>query len=221
MICTQTVNYIWAIPHNLRVAKMFWCYSFVILCIPWVESIKYLLKYGYKSHDRVTIELISKSSNQRYDEVRDFQEAWWPSVTEAHCQHYGSKPIGRTPLVVSLDAPLENCKRQGNQATKRVKSGPKFVEWFEANWKKVCLRDICDVLTFCSSLQGQLHTTVWTSQAAMCINQTERDIDNSKTVQQHNEFTAAGAHVISMLYRQACGREQGYSIWRSADVLMV
>lgn len=83
------------------------CVSFnVEFYISQIGGIKYV-EYVCKGHYQITVELVGESGNQRYDKIRNLQDARYLSTPEALCQISRFGIVDRSPPVVWLDVDFE------------------------------------------------------------------------------------------------------------------
>jgi len=72
----------WVIPCNPYLLAMFDCNINVEVCST-IKAIKYLYKYVYKGHDKVSFKVASTNNESTSDAIENFQSARWISPAEA------------------------------------------------------------------------------------------------------------------------------------------
>ncbi|CAH9123167.1 unnamed protein product [Cuscuta epithymum] len=98
----------WIVPYNSHLLRKFDCHINVEVCAS-VRSVKYIYKYVYKGHDRVSMSLSESGEEGLIDEISDFQKARWVSAPEAAWRIF-SFPISQMrPAVLQLQVHLENA----------------------------------------------------------------------------------------------------------------
>ncbi|KAG7957667.1 hypothetical protein I3843_11G187300 [Carya illinoinensis] len=96
----------WVVPYNPYLVSKYNCHINVEICST-VKAVKYLYKYIYKGHDRVTFNIISKENNQQIDEIEQFQSGRWITPPEAMWRIYGFTLNEMYRSVYSLHLHLE------------------------------------------------------------------------------------------------------------------
>ncbi|KAL5537485.1 hypothetical protein UlMin_042343 [Ulmus minor] len=72
------------------------------------KAVKYLYKYIYKGHDRITFYINTDNDTNNVDEIENFQLARWISPPEAMWRIYGFTLNEMHPLVITLQLHLED-----------------------------------------------------------------------------------------------------------------
>lgn len=99
----------WVVPYNPYLLAMFDCHINVEVCST-IKAVKYLYKYIYKGHDKVSYRLISTTPDDVIDEIEQFQSARWVSPPEAIWRIYRFSIHEMNPAVISLQLHLEGCQ---------------------------------------------------------------------------------------------------------------
>ncbi|XP_062075122.1 uncharacterized protein LOC133779145 [Humulus lupulus] len=97
----------WVVPYNPYLLATFDSHINVEI-FSTIKAMKYLYKYIYKGHDRVTFNLVSETNNQQVDEIQQFQSARWIAPPEAMWRIYGFIINEMSPAVYSLHLHLED-----------------------------------------------------------------------------------------------------------------
>ncbi|CAH9105004.1 unnamed protein product [Cuscuta europaea] len=97
----------WVVPYNPYLLSKYDCHINVEICAR-IKCVKYIYKYIYKGHDRVTINLCPGEENDAINEIEDFQKARWVSPPEAAWRIYAFSLSEIKPSVVHLPIHLEN-----------------------------------------------------------------------------------------------------------------
>ncbi|XP_021725285.1 uncharacterized protein LOC110692557 [Chenopodium quinoa] len=129
----------WVIPYNPYLSALFDCHLNVEVCSS-IQGIKYLYKYVYKGHDRVSFN-VGGEENQAVDEIQRFQSGRWVSPCEAAWRIFGFDLFEMHPPVQHLAVHLENMQivqiRSHDQLDSAVlnerRSRTQLTEFFKAN----------------------------------------------------------------------------------------
>ncbi|PON70500.1 DNA helicase Pif1-like [Trema orientale] len=97
----------WVVPYSPYLLAKFDCHINVEICST-VKAVKYLYKYVYKGHDRVSFSIASNNDSYVIDEITMFQSARWISPPEAMWRIYGFILSEIYPAVISLQLHLED-----------------------------------------------------------------------------------------------------------------
>ncbi|XP_021757489.1 uncharacterized protein LOC110722527 [Chenopodium quinoa] len=103
-----TLDNRWVIPYNPYLSMLFYCHLNVEVCST-IQAVKYLYKYVYKGHDRVSFN-IGEGNNQGIDEIDNFQAGRWVSPCEAAWRIFGFDLFEMTPSVMVLPVHLPNMQ---------------------------------------------------------------------------------------------------------------
>ncbi|XP_027102730.1 uncharacterized protein [Coffea arabica] len=95
----------WVVPYNPYLLALFDCHLNVEICST-VKLVKYLYKYVYKGHDRVSFHIHSENSHEDVDEILDFQSGGWVVAAEAFWRIFRFKLSEMTPSVYALQVHL-------------------------------------------------------------------------------------------------------------------
>ena len=98
----------WVVPYNPYLLAKYDCHMNVEICST-IKAVKYLYKYIYKGHDRVTFSLVRDGSNT-IDEIETYQSARWVSPPEAIWRIYKFDLTEIWPAVINLQLHLEDQK---------------------------------------------------------------------------------------------------------------
>lgn len=91
----------WVIPYNPYLLATFDCHINVEICST-IKAVKYLYKYVYKGHDKVSFKVASSTNETKNDEIESYQSARWISPTEAAWRLFAFDLYSMTPSVVPL-----------------------------------------------------------------------------------------------------------------------
>ena len=99
-----TLDNRWVIPYNPYLLATFDCHINVEICST-IEAVKYLYKYVYKGHDRVSFN-ISHNDHYKEDEITTYQNGRWISPPEAAYRIFGFNLFEMSPAVIPLQIHL-------------------------------------------------------------------------------------------------------------------
>ncbi|XP_027124045.1 uncharacterized protein LOC113756002 [Coffea eugenioides] len=95
----------WVVPYNPYLLALFDCHMNVEICST-VKLVKYLYKYVYKGHDRVSFRINSGGAAENVDEINDFQSGRWVAAAEAFWCIYRFSLNEMTPSVYAVQVHL-------------------------------------------------------------------------------------------------------------------
>ncbi|KAK9750512.1 hypothetical protein RND81_02G202000 [Saponaria officinalis] len=84
----KTLNNSWVIPYNPYLMDLFDCHLNVEVCST-IQAVKYLYKYVYKGHDRISFNIPAEADVKLVDEIQEYQAGRWVSPVEAIWRIYG------------------------------------------------------------------------------------------------------------------------------------
>ncbi|XP_074298441.1 uncharacterized protein LOC141629320 [Silene latifolia] len=99
----------WVIPYNPYLMTLFDCHLNVEVCST-IQAVKYLYKYVYKGHDKVSFNVTPTDGPQVIDEIERFQSGRWVSPCEAMWRIYGFDLYEMHPPVMALQIHLANMQ---------------------------------------------------------------------------------------------------------------
>ncbi|XP_060965525.1 uncharacterized protein LOC115712693 [Cannabis sativa] len=99
----------WVIPYNSYLLCKFDCHINVEICST-IKAVKYLYKYVYKGHDRISFSVNSDNAPNDIDEIQQFQSARWISPPEATWRIFGFTLSEIYPSVLPLQLHLEDSQ---------------------------------------------------------------------------------------------------------------
>ncbi|XP_031090920.1 uncharacterized protein LOC115995912 [Ipomoea triloba] len=99
----------WIVPYNPQLLHKFDCHINVKVCAS-IKSVKYIYKYIYKGHDRVSMTLGDNTDDRVIDEIKEYQNARWISPPEAAWRIFGFAIAEMKPVVIQLQIHLENSQ---------------------------------------------------------------------------------------------------------------
>ncbi|XP_074271087.1 uncharacterized protein LOC141595011 [Silene latifolia] len=99
----------WVIPYNPYLLSLFDCHLNVEVCST-MHAVKYLYKYIYKGHDRVSFSLAEGEEPQAVDEISQYQTGRWVSPCEAAWRIFGFDLFETQPPVMPLQVHLPNMQ---------------------------------------------------------------------------------------------------------------
>jgi hypothetical protein len=129
------------VPYNPYLLRLFNCHINVEACGS-IKAIKYLFKYIYKGHDRVSVVMRNASkADEDVDEIKQYRDAWWVTPPEALWRIYGFDLGQIPPPVMQLQLHLPNMHMVAfheRQMAERVLNRPgvdksMLTSYFEAN----------------------------------------------------------------------------------------
>ncbi|XP_021861966.2 uncharacterized protein [Spinacia oleracea] len=95
------------IPYNPYLLSLFDCHLNVEVCST-IMAVKYLYKYVYKGHDKITFNVVQDGSTAIVDEIQQYQAGRWVSPCEAACRIFGFDMFEMSPSVLPLQIYLPN-----------------------------------------------------------------------------------------------------------------
>ncbi|XP_027181704.1 uncharacterized protein LOC113780084 [Coffea eugenioides] len=95
----------WVVPYNPYLLALFDCHLNVEICST-VNLVKYLYKYVYKGHNRVSFYIHSDATFEDVDEILDFQSGRWVAAIETFWRIFRFTLNEMTPSVYALQAHL-------------------------------------------------------------------------------------------------------------------
>ncbi|XP_021762967.1 uncharacterized protein LOC110727695 [Chenopodium quinoa] len=98
----------WVIPYNPYLSSLFDCHINVEVCST-TKAVKYLYKYVYKGHDRISYNVVS-SNNEVVDEITQYQSGRWVSPCEAAWRIFSFDLFEMHPPVLPLQVHLPNMQ---------------------------------------------------------------------------------------------------------------
>ncbi|XP_021751345.1 uncharacterized protein LOC110717011 [Chenopodium quinoa] len=102
----------WVVPYNPYLLLMFDCHINVEVCST-IKAVKYLYKYVYKGHDRISFK-ISATNDNKVDEIEQFQSGRWVSPCEGVWRKFGFDLYEIYPPVMPLPVHLSNMQSISN-----------------------------------------------------------------------------------------------------------
>ena len=108
-------------PYNPYLLLRYNCHINVEICSR-LKTVKYLYKYIYKGHDRVSHD----GDNKGIDEIRDYQDARWVSAQEALWRIYDFKLNEIYPPVINLQLHIPNMQCVSYWENQNLK---KLIHW--------------------------------------------------------------------------------------------
>ncbi|XP_021740112.1 uncharacterized protein LOC110706503 [Chenopodium quinoa] len=98
----------WVIPYNPYLSLLFDCHINVEVCST-IKVVKYLYKYVYKGHDRISYNVVS-CNNEVVDETKKYQSGRWVSPCEAAWRIFSFDLFEMHPPVLPLQVHLPNMQ---------------------------------------------------------------------------------------------------------------
>nr|XP_027086482.1 uncharacterized protein LOC113708217 [Coffea arabica] len=95
----------WVVPYNPYLLALFDCHLNVEICST-IKLVKYLYKYVYKGHDRVSFYIHSDKTFEDVDEISDFQSGRWVAAAEVFWCIFRFGLNEMTPSVYALQVHL-------------------------------------------------------------------------------------------------------------------
>ncbi|XP_074290999.1 uncharacterized protein LOC141617736 [Silene latifolia] len=105
------LNNRWVIPYNPFLLGKYECHLNVEICST-IKAIKYMYKYVYKGHDRISFAVTdpSGSGQESFDEITAYQSTRWISPPEAAWRIFGFHLNEIHPNIVPLQVHLPNMQ---------------------------------------------------------------------------------------------------------------
>ncbi|PWZ25627.1 hypothetical protein Zm00014a_023507 [Zea mays] len=131
----------WVVPYNPYLLRLFNCHINVEACGS-IKAVKYLFKYIYKGHDRVSVVMRDASKvDDDVDEIKQYRDARWVTPQEALWRIYSFELSQNSPHVMQLQLHLPNMHMVAfheRQMVERVVNRPcadrsMLTAYFEAN----------------------------------------------------------------------------------------
>ncbi|XP_022885426.1 uncharacterized protein LOC111401769 [Olea europaea var. sylvestris] len=97
----------WVVPYNPYLTAKYDRHINIKICST-VKVVKYLYKYVYKGHDRITFSINDNEQDVDIDEISKYQTVKWISPPKAMWRIYGFMLSEMSPSVVSLQLHLED-----------------------------------------------------------------------------------------------------------------
>ncbi|KAL9232898.1 hypothetical protein vseg_007960 [Gypsophila vaccaria] len=99
----------WVIPYNPYLLTTFDCHLNVEVCST-IQAVKYMYKYVYKGHDRISFSVCGPDQGGAVDEIDQYQSGRWVSPCEAAWRIYGFDLFEMYPSVMPLPIHLPNMQ---------------------------------------------------------------------------------------------------------------
>ncbi|KAH9571464.1 hypothetical protein CY35_02G095200 [Sphagnum magellanicum] len=145
----------WVVPHNVYLSTKYDAHINVEVCNN-IRAVKYLFKYVYKGHDRVTIEISRQSDNATEgnvvdtDEIKKYLDCHYVSASEAAWRIFKFDMHERFPTIERLQYHLPNQQmvmfRDDDDvqevATRSAISRTMLTEWFKTNQESKVARSL-------------------------------------------------------------------------------
>ncbi|AQK86929.1 hypothetical protein ZEAMMB73_Zm00001d038566 [Zea mays] len=98
----------WVVPYNPYLLWLFNCHINVEACGS-IKAVKYLFKYIYKGHDRVSVAVTdANKADGDVDEIKQYRDARWVTPPEALWRIFSFDLSQNSPPVMQLQLHLEN-----------------------------------------------------------------------------------------------------------------
>ncbi|XP_074318892.1 uncharacterized protein LOC141655727 [Silene latifolia] len=134
------LNNQWVIPYNPYLLDLFDCHLNVEVCST-IQAVKYLYKYVYKGHDKISFNVAAEGEVKVVDEIEQYQSGRWVSPVEAIWRIYGFDLFEIHPPVMPLPVHLpcmQSIQLRPHENLSRVVSDEKRIrtpltEFFRLN----------------------------------------------------------------------------------------
>uniref|UniRef100_A0A453ESA5 ATP-dependent DNA helicase n=1 Tax=Aegilops tauschii subsp. strangulata TaxID=200361 RepID=A0A453ESA5_AEGTS len=100
---------------------MFNCHINVEICSS-IKAVKYLFKYIYKGHDRVSVSVTDKVDEVEIDEIKQYKDARWVTPPKALWRIYGFELSKMHPPVLQLQLHLPNMHMVSYHGMEKIKN---------------------------------------------------------------------------------------------------
>ncbi|XP_074319779.1 uncharacterized protein LOC141656686 [Silene latifolia] len=121
VVRTATLDNGWIVPYNPFLLAKYDCHLNVEVCST-IKAVKYLYKYIYKGHDRVSITVQDGIEQRDYDEISAFQSARWMPPLEAVWRIFRFCMNEIHPNVMPLQVYLQNMQTVLFRAYERLEN---------------------------------------------------------------------------------------------------
>ncbi|XP_021751575.1 uncharacterized protein LOC110717231 [Chenopodium quinoa] len=129
----------WVIPYNPYLSMLFDCHLNVEVCST-IKDVKYLYKYVYKGHDRISYNIVGVDKNS-VDEIEKYQSGRLVSPCEATWRIFSFDLFEMYPSVLPLQVHLPNMhtvhlwphERLNSVVSDSKRSQTQLTEFFTAN----------------------------------------------------------------------------------------
>uniref|UniRef100_A0A453ESA7 ATP-dependent DNA helicase n=3 Tax=Aegilops tauschii subsp. strangulata TaxID=200361 RepID=A0A453ESA7_AEGTS len=115
------LNNRWVVPYNPYLLRMFNCHINVEICSS-IKAVKYLFKYIYKGHDRVSVSVTDKVDEVEIDEIKQYKDARWVTPPKALWRIYGFELSKMHPPVLQLQLHLPNMHMVSYHGMEKIKN---------------------------------------------------------------------------------------------------
>ncbi|XP_056687837.1 uncharacterized protein [Spinacia oleracea] len=104
-----TLDNRWVIRYNPYLSSLFDCHINVEVCSS-IQAAKYLYKYVYKGHDRISFNVVRDGERDAVDEIEQYQSGRWVSPCEAAWRLFAFDLYEMHPAVLPLQVHLLNMQ---------------------------------------------------------------------------------------------------------------
>ncbi|PKU74979.1 hypothetical protein MA16_Dca020189 [Dendrobium catenatum] len=107
----------WVVPYNSYLLSIYNCHINVEICSS-IKVVKYIYKYIYKGHDKISVAFSHKNEDQDFDEIQHYQDDRWVAAPEALWRIFEFDLNEMYSLVCNLQLHLEDHQSvyyKGNQ----------------------------------------------------------------------------------------------------------
>ncbi|PKU86419.1 hypothetical protein MA16_Dca025242 [Dendrobium catenatum] len=119
----------WVIPYNPYLLSRYNCHINVEICSG-IKAVKYIYKYIYKGHDKISVSISQKNGEQPFDEIQQYQDGRWVSAPEALWRIFEFDLNEMYPSVCNLQLHLED------QQSVYYKDNQNLVDILKSNARK-------------------------------------------------------------------------------------
>nr|XP_016460125.1 PREDICTED: uncharacterized protein LOC107783644 isoform X1 [Nicotiana tabacum]XP_016460126.1 PREDICTED: uncharacterized protein LOC107783644 isoform X1 [Nicotiana tabacum] len=105
----QFLDNSWVVPYNPYLLCKYNCHINVEVCSD-IKVVKYIYKYIFKGHDKISFGLHEDNTNIQIDEIKEYQSARWVSPPEAMWRLFAFPISEMTPSVYHLPLHLDGLQ---------------------------------------------------------------------------------------------------------------
>ncbi|XP_075092424.1 uncharacterized protein LOC142172656 [Nicotiana tabacum] len=117
----QFLDNSWVVPYNPYLLCKYNCHINVEVCSD-IKVVKYIYKYIYKGHDKISFGLHEDNANIQIDEIKEYQSARWVSPPEAMWRLFAFPISEMTPSVYHLPLHLDGLQFVSFKKTNTIDS---------------------------------------------------------------------------------------------------
>ena len=140
MVRGKSLDNRYVVPYNPYLLAKYDCHLNVEICST-IKAVKYLYKYIYKGHDKISFQVFAEPANNNLDEISTYQSGMWVSPPQAMWRLYRFLLNETSPSVFTLQLHLpnqQNVNFRANSDLRNVVTNPNssrtmLTEYFRMN----------------------------------------------------------------------------------------